>query len=275
MRSDAIATQVIEGGESISISRYQKELCKTFFALLDFLESKDIPYVLFYGTLLGAVREGGFISWDFDIDIAIKEDVLLAHIKDLDDFAAQIGSSFATYARGEYGVGLSRVLCPNLYVSRPSMKENPFGQAYIDIFAYREISVSPSVLKDHKKIRRRKLLASIKEDKDMPKNKFKALAKLLLRPFLPGNHSKWIRRCLDKSIWKKPGEHIVSLACLEEPLSKYPLITGRVYADFEGRRCFVPLNSEDFLLAEYGKTWVTPIDDHRSDSASFYILHSK
>lgn len=40
----------------------------------DILEKHNIPYILTYGSLLGAVRHKGFIPWDDDLDLALFND---------------------------------------------------------------------------------------------------------------------------------------------------------------------------------------------------------
>lgn len=48
----------------LELAIYLDKLCKT----------EQIDYLIFYGTLLGAVRHSGFIPWDDDIDIVMFEE---------------------------------------------------------------------------------------------------------------------------------------------------------------------------------------------------------
>lgn len=50
---------------------YQTLALRTLHQIHNVCEKNDIRYFLAYGSLLGAVRDGGMIPWDYDIDIWI------------------------------------------------------------------------------------------------------------------------------------------------------------------------------------------------------------
>lgn len=55
--------------------RLRQEIELLILRILDVVAKRNgIPYWLMYGTLLGAIRHGGFVPWDDDLDIALLED---------------------------------------------------------------------------------------------------------------------------------------------------------------------------------------------------------
>lgn len=68
---------------------YQKEALNTLKEFHRVCEKNHIPYQLAFGSLLGAVRDGGQIPWDYDIDVMVpyssKRDLINALKNDLDD----------------------------------------------------------------------------------------------------------------------------------------------------------------------------------------------
>ena len=56
------------------IKKVQQRLLEMAVKIAGILEKHDIPYIITYGTLLGAVRNKGFIPWDDDFDFYLFED---------------------------------------------------------------------------------------------------------------------------------------------------------------------------------------------------------
>ena len=59
---------------SFDIKRVQNRLLEMAKATAAILENNNIPYQIAFGTLLGAVRHGGFIPWDDDFDFLLFDD---------------------------------------------------------------------------------------------------------------------------------------------------------------------------------------------------------
>ncbi|QYR11470.1 hypothetical protein GRF55_10435 [Prevotella sp. Rep29] len=57
--------------EGSLIRRHQLKMLEMVKVLDKICKKHDIPYFLYGGTLLGAIRHNGFIPWDDDLDVAL------------------------------------------------------------------------------------------------------------------------------------------------------------------------------------------------------------
>lgn len=134
------------------------------FQLLSFLaalcEEHKLRYYLGYGTLLGAVRHGGFIPWDDDIDVLMprKDYLRLIEIIDKGDFARV--KILSMHNEPDYIYPFAKLIDAStiLYEGFNQLDDVPLG-VYVDIFPLEGLSDNP--LADHILFARIKLLRKI------------------------------------------------------------------------------------------------------------------
>ena len=93
------------------VKQIDKEIAfENLLILKRILDENAIPFMLSYGTLLGAVRDNDFITHDEDIDLSIKEeyrDKFLAVLKDLHKYDFEVvrydrKDLYSLMRKGEY-----------------------------------------------------------------------------------------------------------------------------------------------------------------------------
>lgn len=95
---------------NLKIQQVNLRLLKDFD---DFCVANNIVYSLDCGTLLGAVREGGFIPWDNDIDLTISR----SNFQKLE--RAMSKSDKLCFS---YDMWLARITYKDTYISEPSIR---------------------------------------------------------------------------------------------------------------------------------------------------------
>lgn len=221
----------------------------------------DIKYSLHGGTLLGAVRDKGFIPWDDDADVTMMRE-------EYNKLLAIFNDESKEFRLIESYLHMPRII-------RRDFKEDTVF-AWVDIMIYDPISENKLAEKCKfggilffQAMCRDKVTIRLAEGKNHGgvKMGFFKLSYLLGRPFSYAIKYRWYNRfcekcfCGKRTLIHRTNDQMKGMMMLipERCMTKY------IYVPYEDTELMVTADYHDVLVISYGKNYMTPIHDEAND----------
>ena len=259
------------------LRRWQLKLLEILVYFKDFCEMHHLRFMLAAGTCLGAVRHGGFIPWDDDLDVQMpREDYekmielwnkeadtsrfvcSVTNDKECCRFPMAVIRSVNTTCI--YNHSVNDDICQGLKIDvefLDGVPDNKLTRLYNKVLAY--------------------ILALYRAQRVPERaSKLKTVCARFLLWLVPS----WKARCRVSNYCEKQikkyrfgeQEYVRYLACALRPSKSF---IDQVYLDFEGYKMPVPVGYDAVLRAAYGDYMQLPPEDARkpaTDNLIFYDL---
>jgi LPS biosynthesis protein len=226
-----------------------------------FCETQGITYFLSSGSLLGAVRHGGYIPWDDDIDIYMPRkdyERLLREFKDNEQFKLLNPAK-----EPHYYYTFAKVVDTRTLMIEDETDGYEIG-VYMDIFP---VDYVPDDLKERERVfKRKKLLYKIRRCKISKSNPLQSRLAYWCYRFLPVS-VKQLNRIIKKLIVREePAQYVCHMTEAGPGVkSCFPAkdIASSVDIEFEGKLYKTMVGYKDYLERTYGDYMTLPPVEQR------------
>lgn len=262
------------------LSPIQENLLEMLKWFHNFCEKNCIKYYIAGGTMIGAMRHGGFIPWDDDIDIVVPRNdynrLLSIFNKKIDHYFLE-----SPYTNNkDFLYSFSKLYDVNTTLTERLKKPCKRG-IFIDIFPLDEIGNSyEEALKKLKKVDRKNMLlmtrtCSIRKNRKLYKN-ISILLMRLIPSFLFDEKKYSIK--LDEyiqSISEDDSEYVANLmgSYREKEIVKKSYFGKPTLYSFENIKVYGPEKFDEYLTYIYGDWKVIPSESKRKTEHDFIEIN--
>lgn len=240
--------------KKISLEEQKDILFEILCSFDDFCRQHGIEYILAYGTCLGAVRHGGFIPWDDDIDVAMTRDnydKLLALWEDTPQYALLCHERCGR----EYESPLAKLVDRRTKIIQHNRTEKFELGLYLDIFVLDRMADAQSAQQavDASLCLSKRYLRATTKYRFRTVINWKNNIRILPSKIYSGKRCvKALERLISRSISPK-GEWMAFITfTLGRTLYPAAVFDGTVDMPFNGRPFKVPADFDRYLTITYG-----------------------
>lgn len=264
-----------------------EELKTVIFQILlyfrDLCQTLDLKYYLMGGTLLGAVRHGGFIPWDDDIDVMMPRsdyDKLVTYYSEHKNDRYYL---MDWKLDKEYSLPIGKLIDTETSLVSNTMRTGAKAGAFIDIFPLDRIKDKDDLAQRREKLGALNTYINVfgrMLPEDYKEEKSKWSWKEALVYYSHGIHgwrrmiSEYEKICREYNAQETDYSAYISWLLYERELWTDDVLGEGVPVQFEGEEFTAPTQYDQFLTTVYGDYMQLPPEEKRITRHNFTVYRN-